>query len=95
MIIAGPKVNVEGGLQQESFRDVGDLNFPLFYMNYNLNPTANPWRDAIGTAVKTLKGSEFTISRPRDLFFAWSEIIGRIVKSKFGRTATALVAPGR
>ena len=68
---------------------MGDLKFPVFYMNYNLNPQANPWRDAIGSAVKTLKGAEFTISRPRDLFFAWTEIIGRIVKLKFGRTATA------
>jgi len=92
VIIAGPKVSVEGGLQADSFREV-DLKFPVFYMNYNLNPQANPWRDAIGTAVKTMKGSEFTITRPRDLFFAWTEIIGRIVKSKFGRTATAVVAP--
>ena len=43
------------------------------------------WRDAIGNAVKALKGTEFTISRPRDLFFAWSEIIGRIVKFKVGK----------
>ncbi len=89
VIIAGPKVTVEGGLSQESFKEVGDLKFPVFYMNYNLNPQANPWRDAIGSAVKTLKGAEFTISRPRDLFFAWTEIIGRIVKLKFGKTATA------
>jgi hypothetical protein len=96
VIIAGPKVTVEGGLSQDSFKEVGDLKFPVFYMNYNLNPQANPWRDAIGTAVKTLKGAEFTISRPRDLFFAWTEIIGRIVKLKFGRTATATaVAPVR
>jgi hypothetical protein len=64
---------------------MGDLKFPVFYMNYNVNPTANPWRDAIGTAVKAMKGSEYTISRPRDLFFSWSEIIGRIVKFKFGK----------
>ena len=50
----------------------------------------------VGSAVKTLKGAEFTISRPRDLFFAWTEIIGRIVKLKFGKTATAsAVAPVR
>ena len=59
---------------------------PVFYMNYSLNPQANPWRDAIGTAVKYLKGVEYTISRPRDLFFSWTDIVGRIVKSKFGRT---------
>ena len=89
LIIAGPKVTVEGGLPQEALKQVGDLKFPVFYMNYNLNPQVNPWRDAIGTAVKTLKGAEFTISRPRDLFFAWTEIIGRIVKFRVGKTATA------
>jgi len=89
VIIAGPKVTVDGGLPQESLKQVGDLKFPVFYMNYNLNPQTNPWRDAIGMAVKTLKGAEFTISRPRDVFFAWTEIIGRIVKSKLGKTSTA------
>ena len=89
VIIAGPKVAVDGGMPQESLKQMGDLKFPVFYMNYNLNPQTNPWRDAIGVAVKTLKGAEFTISRPRDVFFAWTEIIGRIVKSKIGRTSTA------
>jgi hypothetical protein len=89
VIIAGPKVTVEGTGPQEALKQVGDLKFPVFYMNYNLNPQANPWRDAIGTAVKTLKGAEFTISRPRDLFFAWTEIIGRIVKFRIGKSATA------
>lgn len=89
VIIAGPKVSTEGTMPQDAFRQAGDLKFPVFYMNYNLNPTSNPWRDAIGVAVKTLKGVEYTISRPRDLFFVWTEIIGRIVKSKLGRTASA------
>jgi hypothetical protein len=89
VIIAGPKVMLDDSVSQESLKQIGDLSYPVFYMNYNLNPVAVPWRDAIGNAVKYLKGAEFTITRPRDLFFAWSEIIGRIVKSKFGRTATA------
>jgi hypothetical protein len=93
VIIAGPKVATEGSLPQDAFRQAGDLKFPVFYMNYNLNPTANPWRDAIGSAVKTLKGAEFTISKPRDLFFAWTDIIGRIVKSKLGRPV-ATSTPG-
>jgi len=93
VIIAGPKVATEGSLPQDAFRQAGDLKYPVFYMNYNLNPTVNPWRDAIGVAVKTLKGAEFTISRPRDLFFAWTDIIGRIVKSKVGRPV-ATSGPG-
>ena len=87
VIIAGPKVMLDSSLPPDTLKQIGDnVKYPVFYMNYNLNPLANPWRDAIGSAVRYLKGVEFTISRPRDLFFAWSEIIGRIVKSKFGRS---------
>jgi hypothetical protein len=89
VIIAGPKVMLDDSIPQEPLRQMGDLRFPLFYMNYNLNPQQTPWRDAIGNAVKYLKGAEYTITRPRDLFFVWSEIMGRIVKSKLGRTGPA------
>jgi hypothetical protein len=85
VIIAGPKVMLDDSLPPEPLKQIGDVNFPVFYMNYNVNPQAVPWRDAIGVAVKRLKGAEYTISRPRDLFFVWTEIMGRIVKSKSGR----------
>ena len=93
MIIAGPKVMLDDSVPQDALKEIGEPKYPVFYMNYNLNPQVNPWRDAIGSAVKSLKGAEYTISRPRDLFFAWSEIISRIVKLKFGRTATTAAAP--
>jgi hypothetical protein len=86
VIFAGPKVVLEEGIPQDTLKQLSDVKPPVFYMNYTLNPQANPWRDAIGSAVKYLKGVEYTISRPRDLFFSWTDIIGRIVKSKFGRT---------
>jgi len=92
LIFAGPKVMLDDGVSAETLKQLSDVKFPVFYMNYNANPQMNPWRDAIGNAVRMLKGSEYTISRPRDLFFAWSEIVGRIVKSKVGRAATAEVA---
>jgi hypothetical protein len=92
VIFAGPKVMLEDGISPETLKQLSDVKTPVFYMNYNLNPQANPWRDAIGNAVKYLKGTEFTISRPRDLFFSWTEIIGRIVKFKFGRSASANAA---
>ena len=88
VIIAGPKVMLDDAVPQDTLKQIGDLGFPVFYMNYNLNPQAVPWRDAIGSAVKYLKGMEYTITRPRDLFFVWSEIMGRIVKFKFGRTSS-------
>ncbi len=89
VIFAGPKIMLDDGLPPETLRQLADVKLPVFYMNYNLNPQLNPWRDAVGTAVKALKGAEFTITRPRDLFFSWSEIVGRIVKSKIGRTGSA------
>ena len=52
---------------------LGEVSFPLFYLNYNLYPRENPWRDAIGNAVRFFKGVEYTISRPRDLWFAVSD----------------------
>jgi hypothetical protein len=88
VIIAGPKVSVEGGMQAETFREV-DLKFPVFYMNYNLNPQAIPWKDAIGKAIRSFRGTEFSISRPRDLWFAVSEVVSRIVKSSQGGNALA------
>ncbi len=89
VIFAGPKVTVQDEMLSDNLKQqLADVKTPVFYMNYNLNPTANPWRDAIGNTVHYLKGAEFTISRPRDLFFSWTDIMGRIVKLKFGRTGS-------
>jgi hypothetical protein len=82
VIFAGPKVMLDEAPPPDSFKDVAAINFPVFYMNYNLTPQQNPWRDSIGTVVKKLRGYEYTISRPRDLWSAWSDIMGRIVKLK-------------
>jgi hypothetical protein len=85
VIFASPKVMLDANVPQDSLKQLGEVSYPVFYMNYNLNPQANPWRDAIGNAVKKLKGLEYTISRPRDLGTAWSDIMSHIVKLKLGR----------
>ena len=89
VIFAGPKVMLDDSLPQESLNQLASVDYPVFYMNFNLNPQANPWRDAIGNAVKHLKGYEYTISRPRDLWFAWTEIMSRIVKAHGRKLAVA------
>jgi hypothetical protein len=89
VIFAGPKVVLEESIPQETLKQLGDVKSAVFYMNYSLNPQANPWRDAIGSAVKFFKGTEYTISRPRDLFFSWTDIVGRLVKSKSAAKASA------
>ena len=85
VVFAGPKALLEESIPQESLRQIGDLHCPVFYMNYNLYPQAVPWSDTISKAVKFMKGQEYTISKPRDLWFAVTEMVSRIVKSKQGR----------
>lgn len=87
MIFAGPKVMLEENVSQDSLKPLAGLEFPMFYMNYNLNPTAVPWRDSISRAVKYFRGTEFTITRPRDLWNAVTDMVSRIVKSKQTRVA--------
>jgi len=85
LIFAGPKAILEANVPSEALKEMGDPGYPLFYLNYNLNPQQTPWRDSIGHAVKFFKGVEYTVSRPRDVWFTVSEIVSRIVKSKQGK----------
>jgi len=48
-----------------------------------------PWRDAIGSVVKRLRGYEYTISRPHDLWTSWTDIMNHIAKMKLASTAGA------
>jgi hypothetical protein len=90
VIFASPKVMLEEDIPQDSLKQLENFTSPVFYMNYNLYPQANPWRDAIGSAVKRLRGYEYTISRPRDLWSAWSDIVSRIIKQKGGTPGVPL-----
>ncbi len=85
LVFAGPKVMLDENVPQETLKPLADVDYPVFYMNYALNPNAVPWKDSISRAVKIFKGTEYTISRPRDLWFAMTEMVTRIVKSKHGR----------
>jgi hypothetical protein len=81
VIFAGPKALLEKSVAREELEAL-EVSFPLFYMNYNLYPRATPWRDAIGNAVKFFKGVEYTITRPRDLWYAVTEMVSRVAKLK-------------
>jgi hypothetical protein len=92
LIFVGPKSSIDASIPEENLKQIGEPDFPLFYMNYTPDPLAVPWRDTIGRMVKFLKGREYIISGPRDLSNALSEVLDRIVKSKGARPA---VAPAR
>jgi hypothetical protein len=90
VIFAGPKVLLDSNLPQDALKEAGDVDFPVFYMNYNLYPQAVPWKDAISRTVRFFRGYEYTITRPRDLFVAVSEMVTRIVKSRNGRQSSSI-----
>jgi len=90
LIFAGPKVMLDANVPEDSLKETGGVDFPVFYMNYNLNPQAVPWKDAISHTVKFFRGTEYTISRPRDLWFAVSEMVSRIVKSRNAKQTASI-----
>ena len=90
LIFAGPKVMLDANIPEDSLKEAGGVDFPVFYMNYNLNPQAVPWKDAISHTVKFFRGTEYTISRPRDLWFAVSEMVSRIVKSRNAKQTASI-----
>jgi hypothetical protein len=90
LIFAGPKVMLDANVPEDSLKEAGGVDFPVFYMNYNLNPQAVPWKDAISHTVKFFRGTEYTISRPRDLWFAVSEMVSRIVKSRNAKQTASI-----
>jgi len=93
-IFAGPKTMLDADVPQEDLRRIGDIECPVFYMNYNLNPQAVPWKDSISHAIRAFKGTEYTISRPRDLWFSTSEMLDRILRSKQQHALSGVLNPG-
>jgi hypothetical protein len=80
IIITGPKLMLDKRVPQEALKEAGRANCPIFYLNYNFNPRNNPWRDAIGSALKVYKGLEYTITLPRDLGAAMTDMMFRMTK---------------
>ena len=95
VIFAGPKAMLNADVPKDDLRRIGEIECPVFYMNYNLNPQAVPWKDSISHAIKAFRGTEYTISRPRDLWFTTSEMVSRILRTKKSRVErVALVGGG-
>jgi hypothetical protein len=93
LVFAGPKIMLDSAVPQETLNPLAiDVDYPVFYMNYTLNPQAVPWKDSISRAVKVFRGTEYTISRPRDLWFSVTEMVSRIVKSKHGHATPPIAA---
>lgn len=85
LIFVGPKAMLDSNVSDQDLKQMGDLDYPVFYMNYAPDPRAVPWKDSISRLVKYFKGREYTISGPHDLWNAVTEVVSRIAKSKQAR----------
>jgi hypothetical protein len=77
LIFAGPKALLDSDVPKEELAQIESPKYPVFYLNYNLDPRTTPWKDTISHIVKFFRGREFSIQRPRDVWFAVSETISR------------------
>jgi hypothetical protein len=80
IVITGPKLMLDKRIPPETLKEAGRAKCPIFYLNYNFNPRNNPWRDAIGSALRVYRGLEYTITLPRDLGTAMSDMMFRMSK---------------
>lgn len=94
VIFAGPKAMLDADVPEEGLRRIGDIECPVFYVNYNLNPQAIPWKDSISHAIRAFKGMEYTISQPRDVWFSTSDMLSRILRLKKERATITASAGG-
>lgn len=94
VIFAGPKAMLDADVPQQELRRVTGVDCPVFYMNYNLNPQAVPWKDSISHAIKAFKGTEYTISRPRDLWFSTTEMLRQITRNRHQRAVSSGMGTG-
>jgi hypothetical protein len=94
LIIVGPKLSGEVKISRGTLDSVGTLDRPIFYLNYNTDPAANPWRDFIGNMVKQKRGVAYSITHPKDLFNAWSDVVSRIVRVRHSNIVDKTTAKG-
>ncbi|HYM12018.1 MAG TPA: acetyltransferase [Bryobacterales bacterium] len=78
IVITGPKLMLEKNVSRDALKEAGRASCPIFYLNYNFNPRNTPWRDAIGSALKVYRGLEYSITLPRDLGAALTDMMFRV-----------------
>ncbi len=95
LIFIGPKGCGGDAAVHDSLKKIGPPDFPVFYLNYFAGRPMPFWGDAIGEIVKLWKGTEYTIEKPRDLFFAWAEVMSRIARKSMdnGSQVTSATNP--
>lgn len=84
IIIVGPRTVDDRLDARASSIELKAPPCPVFYLDYVPGVSAPLSRDPIGRMVKHWNGFEYKISKPRDLFAAWNEVMGRVSNVRAG-----------
>jgi len=82
LVVLGPKRGSEIGVSRQTLESFGRPGKPAFYLSYEMGQPPSLWRDPISSIVKRLRGFEYRITRPKDFFHAWSDVVARIMRVK-------------
>jgi hypothetical protein len=80
IIFVGPKLVLEKKISGELLGRSDHVTCPVFYLIYDRNPRAFPWRDTISSVLRTFKGLEYSITLPRDFGRAMKDMMFRLKK---------------
>ncbi len=80
LIVLGRKAAWNDGISRDALQSVPRA--PLFYLSYNTERQVLIQQDPFSSIVKRLRGVEYAIYRPNDLFKAWTDVVARIGRTK-------------
>lgn len=89
LVVLGSKKAWETTVSRTALKSFDPLGKPAFYLSYSAKQQWSVLQDPISSIMKHLRGFEYRINRPKDLFNAWSDVVSRIVRAKWGPQASA------
>lgn len=78
VVFLGPKVHIDNRVPKEMVEPLDPMSAPIFHLVYDRNPRTHPWRDAIGRVLKIHKALEYSITLPKDLGKAMTDMMFRL-----------------
>jgi len=94
LVVLGRKAGWDTRVSHESQESLEEPGIPAFYLSYNSEQSWTTSWDPISRIMKHLRGFEYYISRPKDFFNAWSDVVSRIVRTKQSARAPSAAIAG-
>lgn len=83
LVVIGRKATGENpGVSRSALESLQSSSIPAFYLSYDAGRPPSFSRDLLSSIVKRLRGIEYRIVQPKDLFNAWSAVVSRLVHTK-------------